>query len=312
MKRVFCVCMAMILCFCICGCYQEQTETMATLPSLSADEVDTISAEELQDKLGSNAIRGIITEKLHPNVLLLSIDEYYHMGKYVYILTDEVDEWCIGDDITVLFAGMERPHDTTQYPRIIATKIRPTVYGAKPIIYLYPTTPTVCSVNVRLNGQLTCTYPDHGTDGWQNFTSYPDGTLLSPDGEEYYALYWEGVLNGQWDLSRGWCVPGSETAEFLEWALAQMGLNRREANEFIVYWLPMMQENAFNVISFQTEAYADCAKLEITPAPDSMLRVFMIFYATETPIEMQPQVFDDFERLGFTVVEWGGGQVSAP
>ena len=48
----------------------------------------------------------------------------------------------------------------------------------------------------------------------------------------------------EYDFSTGFCVPGSGTAEFLEDALGKLGLNRTEANEFIVYWLPLMQENA--------------------------------------------------------------------
>jgi hypothetical protein len=170
----------------------------------------------------------------------------------------------------------------------------------------------VCSAKVTLKGELTCTYPSHGVDGWQNFTAHPDGTLVFPDGKKYYALYWEGVQDARWDFSQGWCVRGEDTAAFLEWALAQQGLTRREANEFIIYWLPLMQNNPYNVISFQTEAYTDGAVLDITPAPDSLLRVFMAYYPTEVAVDIQPQTFDGFERQGFTVVEWGGSRVSEP
>lgn len=111
----------------------------------------------------------------------------------------------------------------------------------KPVIYLYPEKDTECSVKVTFeDGNFTCTYPDYGTDGWQNFTARPDGTLIFPDGKEYYCLYWEGIMNIDIDFSRGFCVKGSDTAAFLEWALAEIGLNAREANEFIIYWLPQM------------------------------------------------------------------------
>ncbi|MBQ8827031.1 MAG: hypothetical protein IJ007_08060, partial [Oscillospiraceae bacterium] len=58
----------------------------------------------------------------------------------------------------------------------------------KPVIYLYPEKETEVSVKVNLkDGELTCTYPDHG-DGW-NVTAYPDGTLInSADGREYSYL----------------------------------------------------------------------------------------------------------------------------
>ena len=177
---------------------------------------------------------------------------------------------------------------------------------AKPVIYLYPEEDTVCSVKVDLDGKLTCTYPDHGTAGWQNFIAKPDGTLIFPDGREYYCLYWEGKGMMDLDLSRGFCVKGSDTAAFLEKILAEIGLTPREANEFIIYWLPLMQNNEYNLISFQHEAYTSAARLEITPTPDSLLRVYMVYQPLDAPVEIEPQTFEPFERKGFTVVEWGG------
>ncbi len=181
----------------------------------------------------------------------------------------------------------------------------------KPVIYLYPEQPTVCDVRVDFDGKLAFTYPEHGTLGWQNFTAYPDGTLIFPDGKEYYCLFWEGVSDTEYDFSRGFCVSGEDTVAFLEWALAEQGLGAREANEFIIYWLPRMQNNAYNLISFQTDAYTDSAALEITPAPDSLLRVFMAFVPLDAPVEIEPQTFTPFEREGFCVVEWGGSEIDA-
>ena len=177
---------------------------------------------------------------------------------------------------------------------------------AKPVIYLYPTEPTVCSVKVSLQGRLTCTYPAHGTDGWQNFTAHPDGTLVFPDGKSYYCLYWEGNTDTAADLSNGFCIKGEDTAAFLEQALAELGLNEREANEFIIYWLPKLQENPYNVISFDASVYESLAELSVTPAPDSLLRVFMTAKGSDTYVELAPQTLVPFDRHGFAVVEWGG------
>ena len=177
----------------------------------------------------------------------------------------------------------------------------------KPVIYLYPEDDTTVSVKVNIDGELTCTYPEHGEDGWQNFTAKPDGTILSPDGREYYCLYWEGLGNMTPDFSKGFCVKGEDTAEFLADILEKIGLTPREANEFIIYWLPILQKNEYNLISFQSEAYTAVAELEITPTPDSILRVFMAAKPLSAPVEIAPQEFAGFERMGFTVVEWGGG-----
>ena len=90
---------------------------------------------------------------------------------------------------------------------------------------------------------------------------------------------------------------------------AEIGLTPREYNEFIVYWLPKMQDNPYNLISFQSEAYTDAAKLDIDPTPDSVLRVFMAWKPLHRAQNIEPQTFASFERNGFTVVEWGGCEV---
>ena len=85
-----------------------------------------------------------------------------------------------------------------------------------------------------------------------------------------------------------------------------MGLTDREANEFIIYWLPRMEGNAYNLITFQTDAYTENAKLIVIPSPDSMLRVFMAWKPLDALIEIEPLELPAFARNGFIVVEWGG------
>ena len=181
--------------------------------------------------------------------------------------------------------------------------------ACKPVVYLYPETETSCSVKLDLQGKLTCTYPNHGRDGWRDFVASPDGTLTFADGQQFYCLYWEGALNAKWDFSQGYCVKGAETASFLADTLLRMGLTFREANEFIVYWLPLMQDNPYNVITFQGEAYEQAAKLKIEPKPDSVLRIFMAWRPSLRPVAIAAPTLVPFERKGFTVVEWGGMKV---
>ena len=175
---------------------------------------------------------------------------------------------------------------------------------AKPVIYLYPEEKTEVSVQLDYDGRLTCTYPAY-EDGWQ-VTALPDGTLTDRQGQTYNYLYWEGIGDVEYDFSRGFCVSGKDTALFLEGALEQLGLTRREANEFIVYWLPLMEGNPYNLISFQQKAYTDDARLCIVPAPDTVLRVFMAWSPLAQAVEIQPQELFAPKRDGFTVVEWGG------
>lgn len=88
-----------------------------------------------------------------------------------------------------------------------------------------------------------------------------------------------------------------------------MGLNNQEINDFIVYWLPIMKHNEYNLIAFQTTSYEDNVKLNITPKPDSILRVFMADEAIDKYIEIPEQRLCTFNRNGFAVAEWGGTEV---
>ena len=177
----------------------------------------------------------------------------------------------------------------------------------KPIIYLYPEKETKVDVKLDYNGDLMYTYPKYN-DGW-SVTASPDGTLKDENGRGYSYLFWDGKDDIKWDMSKGFVVKGEDTVAFLQEKLEYMGLTPKEYNEFIVYWMTQMEKNKYNLISFQDDLYTDNAVLDITPKPDSMLRVFMAYKALDEYIEVPEQDLETFERKGFTVVEWGGGEV---
>lgn len=181
--------------------------------------------------------------------------------------------------------------------------------GDKPVLYLYPEEKT--DINVKIDSKnmfLSCSYPEYN-NGW-DVTAFPDGKIINKaDSKEYSYLYYELAGKENYDFSKGFVVKGSETAAFLQETLSEMGLFPKEYNEFIVYWLPKMQNNPYNFITFQQEAYTDEVKLDITPEPDSMLRVFMAYKPLTEYIEAEPQEIHSFERKGFCVVEWGGVEV---
>ena len=193
---------------------------------------------------------------------------------------------------------------------ILITSCRPPeeTKDAKPVIYLYPTSEQTVSVELDYKGKLTCTYPEYNS-GWK-VKAQPDGTLTNlSDNREYSYLFWEGISNKKWDMSKGFVVKGSETKDFLQEKLEYLGLTPREYNEFIVYWLPIMQENKYNLITFAGKDYEEIAPLNITPKPDSILRVMMVFKPLNKPLKVEEQELKSFVRKGFTVVEWGGTQV---
>ena len=180
----------------------------------------------------------------------------------------------------------------------------------KPVIYLYPEQEADVHVELELTeADLSTTYPKYN-NGW-DVVAYPDGTLLNKaDGTHHKYLFWDAVnCRTRFDFSKGFCVAGSDTESFLKEKLTYMGLTEQEMNEFIVYWLPRMEHNAYNLISFQGEAYTNSAKLTITPTPDSECRIFMTYVPLENAVDIDPQELSTFERNGFTVVEWGGAEI---
>ena len=156
----------------------------------------------------------------------------------------------------------------------------------KPVIYLYPEAETNVSVKLGAKEKLTVSYPKY-IDGW-NVLARPDGKLTDLNtGRELYSLYYETEYNAAKGIQdEGFVVKGSDTAAFLEDKLAKLGLNEREAEEFIIFWLPQMQDNNYNYIHFADLAEIDAnMPLNVSPAPATTIRINM---------------------KGFTLVEWGG------
>ena len=182
----------------------------------------------------------------------------------------------------------------------------------KPNIYLYPTNQQEVTVGLTFAGTITAAYPlfNPQIGGWR-VTAFPDGKIINQaDQQEYSYLFWEGKNEQiKYDLTQGYVVAGKDTVKFLQETLAKMGLTPKEYNEFIVYWLPQMHNNKYNLITFAGKEYTDSAKLGITPQPDSILRVFMVFKALEEKITIKAREIKPFTRKGFTVVEWGGTEL---
>ncbi len=184
------------------------------------------------------------------------------------------------------------------------------LHTEKPVIYIYPTQQQHVSVKLNYAGNLTHTYPKYPANGW-NVKAEPNGTLWDENGMEYYALFWEGTPHKPLTAKDGFVIAGKETAKFLEEKLAYLGLNRREANEFIMHWLPRMENNAYNLIHFSGEDYESLAELKITPQPETIIRVMMLTRPLTNKIDVPLQDLKPLHktRKGFTVVEWGGSVI---
>ena len=181
-----------------------------------------------------------------------------------------------------------------------------TLVSEKPIIYLYPEEETNVTVKLSNPDNLICDYPEYNS-GW-NVIAKPNGDLKDLNsGKNLYCLYYE---SNHKDLSlneSGFVIKKENTSEFLDEKLKILGLNDKERNEFIIYWLPQLEQNNYNFIHFLTEEEINqIQELNINPTPDNIIRVFMSFKGLDNPIKVKEQKLSAPNRSGFTVVEWGG------
>jgi len=254
--------------------------------------VEVVNRKQLVITLGVRAFNKVSLEYITDEQ---DLNQYFGSEQIVYRKIKVVKEDCKGTEV-VKIGGKD----------VIVAK--------KPIIYLYPEQEQEVNVKVNFKGEFTHTYPKYIRETGWTVKAAPNGTLIDPKtNKEYYSLYWEGENHIACDQSKGFVVKGENAATFLEEKCTQLGLSAREANEFIIYWLPYLENNAYNFIHFSTNEYQAQAPMEITPKPDALIRVFMLFKGLDSPMKVEAQDLGETPvRKGFTVVEWGGATLDTP
>ncbi len=179
----------------------------------------------------------------------------------------------------------------------------------KPLILLYPTSDTLVNVTLKYPPGFSATYPDYDiSKEWWSVIAHSDGTLIDIwVNQDTYGLFWEGNPSPTiYDISKWFVIKWSELRDFLYNKLTEIGLNTKEKSDFIMYWYPKLQEYPYIQITFAGEDYTNMVKLNITPTPDSLLRVFMVAKPLREYKQIPEQKFTKFERKWFSVVEWWG------
>ena len=176
---------------------------------------------------------------------------------------------------------------------------------AKPILYLYPKETTKVKITFEHPDILKTTYPKYEKE-W-NVIVKEDGTITDKNGRTYYALYWDEIQKNKVNFKTGFYVTSKNAIKFLEEKLFEIGLTEREANEFIMYWLPKLEENKKSLVYFElTEEREKNNKIIIEPKPDSLLRLTIHIKKVKKEQKIKEQKIKPFTREGFTAVEWGG------
>ncbi len=185
----------------------------------------------------------------------------------------------------------------------------------KPVIYLYPKEKTDISIKIDFKGKILTTFPKY-EQNW-NLIGYPDGQIFDKKTNRFYSsLFWDGTQTfpkEHYNYQSGFVVSKNDLTAFLIEKLEYIGLNTMETNEFVQFWLPILEKNETNFIHFFVNSEYDViSKNTIFPKPDTEIRLFMEFYELKEPLKISEQKLQKTERKGFTIVEWGGSDVTEP
>jgi hypothetical protein len=186
----------------------------------------------------------------------------------------------------------------------------------KPVIYLYPQQTANVHIDLNSKGELGMTYPLYNKKNGWNVTADANGTITS-DNKTYNYLFWDGTMEiGKFNFNanEGSIVESVNLISFLENTLTQIGMNSKESADFITYWAPKMLKNKKNFIHFMVnDNYEQIASVNVSPKPDNMLRVYMMWGKVDEENELNPtpQSFQQLKREGFTYIEWGGSEFPA-
>jgi len=193
-----------------------------------------------------------------------------------------------------------------RWVRFKSNEYMPAVECGKPVIYLYPTSPTKVNVQVAPTGGFTYTDPIYPAGGW-TVQAQPSGQLTMLDGQAYPYLFWEGYGMNYQQPEAGFMVKRADVPAFLTKTLAQLGLNETESRDFMDFWVPRMTEKPWYFVTFVDQPTFDqLAPLTVTPKPQTVIRVFMDYQGLDEAHSVKPLDIVTPQRKGFTVVEWGG------
>ena len=182
----------------------------------------------------------------------------------------------------------------------------------KPVIYLYPESDIAISVDLKVSGELTFTYPEY-SKGWKG-TAHPDGSI-DIQGKHYPYLFWESEQHfNTFDAKIGGFILKKENiVESLEKHLTELGFNDKEKTDFITFWGPQLQKYEQVMVQFiLNDSCNEFAALEIEPAPKQLNRVYLVWSPVDPakPVFLKQQVLKQLNREGFDVLEWGGIEVT--
>jgi hypothetical protein len=179
--------------------------------------------------------------------------------------------------------------------------------SCKPAIYLYPKTVQATNVKVATKGVFTLTIPKYQEKGWDVIAN-PSGLILSNNKQYQYLYYESKIPNNLIDKPKqGYVVKKEAMPALLGSVLPKLGLNEKETGEFKDYWEKKIPDSPYYFVGIMNQdSINKMEPLDITPKPDTLIRVRLFFEKLNQEMEVEEPKISLPKRSGFTVVEWGG------
>lgn len=181
---------------------------------------------------------------------------------------------------------------------------------AKPIVYLYPTEPTLVDVLLEIPGTIPISDPLYPVGGWQNILAQPNGDLWYA-GKQYPYLYYESEVEKINVPHTGIVVSVAHLEPVFTTVLKKYGFIQHEIDDFNEYWVPKLQSQGKPYVLFSILDPIEKGRIDrviITPEPDTRIEVSAYFKLLDAPVDVLPMELPKTspKRQGFTMVEWGG------
>lgn len=264
------------------------TFEFSTLDGSSNRMIYSIDGVQNNAEMDGNSIEVLTTPGKH-------IFQFYYSENYYEVYTDSLE---IGNQ-----------HHSTYEIYMMRADIE--IMVDKPVIYLYPQKETEVELSLNIQGKPTFYYPAY-ENGWK-FNASPSGELSFGD-KTYNYLFWESAQKltfSQEELRTGFNVEKENVISFLEEKLDLAGLNSKEKADFITYWGPRLAANKLNFVRFEfNETCNRYAEIEMTPQPTEIYRIYMTWMPISEALDVKEQEIERYSRKGFTVLEWGGSEIS--